>query len=199
MIVKRAVSEHQLLHDKGKSIQDLRRRIFLQNLIEGVNTAEIRATSEVSPNPKPATNTKNYPVRFGSEDEGRYLTQETNKSQTYKEQPLKASGKKKKAKPGKRKEQEKKKRRTRSAWLNPGSYGDIVTESPLLDISVTTHNQTLSIVVRAYACIIKTMPEDLMKILGTKELRRMPGSSQVILADEEEREHKGKLPGRAVV
>lgn len=142
-VSKRAVSEHQLLHDKGKSIQDLRRRIFLQNLIEGVNTAEIRATSEVSPNPKPATNTKNYPVRFGSEDEGRYLTQETNKSQTYKEQPLKVSGKKKKAKPGKRKEQEKKKRRTRSAWLNSGMYGDIVTESPLLDISVTTHNHTL--------------------------------------------------------
>lgn len=56
-----------------------------------------------------------------------------------------------------------------------------------------------SIVVRAYACIIKTMPKELMKILGTKELRRMPGSSQVILADEEEREHNGKVPGRAVV
>uniref|UniRef100_K7G422 Parathyroid hormone like hormone n=1 Tax=Pelodiscus sinensis TaxID=13735 RepID=K7G422_PELSI len=115
---KRAVSEHQLLHDKGKSIQDLRRRIFLQNLIEGVNTAEIRATSEVSPNPKPPTNTKNYPVRFGNEDEGKYLTQETNKAQTYKEQPLKTPGKKKKPKPGKRKEQEKKKRRVRSAWPN---------------------------------------------------------------------------------
>ncbi|XP_051495198.1 parathyroid hormone-related protein [Apus apus] len=139
--LKRAVSEHQLLHDKGKSIQDLRRRIFLQNLIEGVNTAEIRATSEVSPNPKPATNTKNYPVRF--EDEGRYLTQETNKSQTYKEQPLKVSGKKKKAKPGKRKEQEKKKRRARSAWLNSGMYESGTTESPLLDNSVTTHNHTL--------------------------------------------------------
>ncbi|OXB65556.1 hypothetical protein ASZ78_016620 [Callipepla squamata] len=140
---KRAVSEHQLLHDKGKSIQDLRRRIFLQNLIEGVNTAEIRATSEVSPNPKPATNTKNYPVRFGSEDEGRYLTQETNKSQTYKEQPLKVSGKKKKAKPGKRKEQEKKKRRARSTWLNSGMYESKVTESPVLDNSITTHNYIL--------------------------------------------------------
>ncbi|OXB80260.1 UNVERIFIED_CONTAM: hypothetical protein H355_009980 [Colinus virginianus] len=140
---KRAVSEHQLLHDKGKSIQDLRRRIFLQNLIEGVNTAEIRATSEVSPNPKPATNTKNYPVRFGSEDEGRYLTQETNKSQTYKEQPLKVSGKKKKAKPGKRKEQEKKKRRARSTWLNSGMHESKVTESPVLDNSITTHNHIL--------------------------------------------------------
>jgi hypothetical protein len=58
-------------------------------------------------------------VRFGSEDEGRYLTQETNKVEQYKEQPLKPPGKKKKGKPGKRKEQEKKKRRTRSAW--PGS------------------------------------------------------------------------------
>uniref|UniRef100_A0A8C8SB47 Parathyroid hormone like hormone n=1 Tax=Pelusios castaneus TaxID=367368 RepID=A0A8C8SB47_9SAUR len=140
---KRAVSEHQLLHDKGKSIQDLRRRIFLQNLIEGVNTAEIRATSEVSPNPKPATNTKNYPVRFGSDDEGKYLTQETNKAQTYKEQPLKTPGKKKKAKPGKRKEQEKKKRRTRSAWPKFRDNGNGNEGVALLDISVTTHDHNL--------------------------------------------------------
>uniref|UniRef100_A0A8D0HUH6 Parathyroid hormone like hormone n=1 Tax=Sphenodon punctatus TaxID=8508 RepID=A0A8D0HUH6_SPHPU len=136
---KRAVSEHQLLHDKGKSIQDLRRRIFLQNLIEGVNTAEIRATSEVSPNPKPATNTKNYPVRFGSDDEGKYLTQETNKAQTYKEQPLKTPGKKKKGKPGKRKEQEKKKRRTRSTWQSSRASGSGAEGIPLLDFSATTH------------------------------------------------------------
>ncbi|XP_029767536.1 parathyroid hormone-related protein isoform X1 [Terrapene carolina triunguis] len=141
--LKRAVSEHQLLHDKGKSIQDLRRRIFLQNLIEGVNTAEIRATSEVSPNPKPPTNTKNYPVRCGSEDEGKYLTQETNKAQTYKEQPLKTSGKKKKPKPGKRKEQEKKKRRTRSAWPNSRGSGNGNEGVPLLDISGTTHDHNL--------------------------------------------------------
>lgn len=116
--LKRAVSEHQLLHDKGRSIQELRRRIFLQNLIEGVNTAEIRSTSEVSPNTKPSTNTKNYNnhVRCGNCDEGGYLTQETNKAQPYKEPALKTPGKKKKVKPGKRKEQEKKKRRTRSAW-----------------------------------------------------------------------------------
>ncbi|KAM8981646.1 parathyroid hormone-related protein isoform X1 [Sarcophilus harrisii] len=136
--LKRAVSEHQFLHDKGKVIQDLRRRIFLQNLIEGINTAEIRATLEVSPNPKPATNTKNYPVRFGSEDEGRYLTQETNKAQTYKEQPLRTSNKKKKGKPGKRKEQEKKKRRTRSTWLNSGVAGSGVEGIHLSDISGTT-------------------------------------------------------------
>ena len=91
------MSEHQLLHDKGKSIQDLRRRFFLHHLIAEIHTAEIRATSEVSPNSKPAPNTKNHPVRFGSDDEGKYLTQETNKVETYKEQPLKTPGKKKKS------------------------------------------------------------------------------------------------------
>lgn len=127
---KRAVSEHQLLHDKGKSIQDLRRRFFLHHLIAEIHTAEIRATSEVSPNSKPAPNTKNHPMRFGSDDEGRYLTQETNKVETYKEQPHKTPGKKKKGKPGKRKEQEKKKqRRTRSTW--PGAAGSGLPEEAL--------------------------------------------------------------------
>ncbi|XP_012888876.1 PREDICTED: parathyroid hormone-related protein [Dipodomys ordii] len=119
--LKRAVSEHQLLHDKGKSIQDLRRRYFLHHLIAEIHTAEIRATSEVSPNSKPPPNTKNHPVQLGASDEGRYLTQETNKVEPYKEQPLKTPGKKKKAKPGKRKEQEKKKRRTRSALRDQGA------------------------------------------------------------------------------
>lgn len=134
--LKRAVSEHQLLHDKGKSIQDLRRRFFLHHLIAEIHTAEIRATSEVSPNSKPAPNTKNHPMRFGSDDEGRYLTQETNKVETYKEQPLKTPGKKKKSKPGKRKEQEKKKRRTRSAW--PGTAGSGLLEDPLPHTSKTS-------------------------------------------------------------
>ncbi|XP_053412016.1 parathyroid hormone-related protein [Nycticebus coucang] len=136
--LKRAVSEHQLLHDKGKSIQDLRRRFFLHHLIAEIHTAEIRATSEVSPNSKPPPNTKNHPVRFGSDDEGRYLTQETNKVDAYKEQPLKTPGKKKKGKPGKRKEQEKKKRRTRSAWLNSGVAGSGPEGDHLSDTSTTT-------------------------------------------------------------
>ena len=132
------MSEHQLLHDKGKSIQDLRRRFFLHHLIAEIHTAEIRATSEVSPNSKPAPNTKNHPVRFGSDDEGKYLTQETNKVETYKEQPLKTPGKKKKSKPGKRKEQEKKKRRTRSTWLTSGVAGTGLEEDYLYDISTTS-------------------------------------------------------------
>ncbi|XP_075408038.1 parathyroid hormone-related protein [Tenrec ecaudatus] len=139
---KRAVSEHQLLHDKGKSIQDLRRRYFLHHLIAEIHTAEIRATSEVSPNSKPSPNTKNHPVRFGSDDEGRYLTQETNKVEPYKEQPQKTPGKKKKGKPGKRKEQEKKKRRTRSAWLDSRVAGSGLEGDQLSDISTTSleHN-----------------------------------------------------------
>ncbi|KAL8194490.1 UNVERIFIED_CONTAM: hypothetical protein K2H54_022194 [Gekko kuhli] len=136
---KRTVSEYQLLHDKGKSLQDIRRRNFLQNLIDGVNTAEIRAMSEVSPNPKPSTVAKNYSVRFGSDDEGKNLTQETNKAQTYKEQPLKTPGKKKKGKAGKRKEQEKKKRRVRSAWPSWRGSGSGIARIPLSDIFGTTH------------------------------------------------------------
>ncbi|KAM9672615.1 parathyroid hormone-related protein [Trichechus inunguis] len=143
--LKRAVSEHQLLHDKGKSIQDLRRRFFLHHLIAEIHTAEIRATSEASPNSKPAPNTKNHPVRFGSDDEGRYLTQETNKVETYKEQPLKTPGKKKKGKPGKRKEQEKKKRRTRSAWLDSGAAGNGLEGDHPSDISATSSSLELNL------------------------------------------------------
>lgn len=137
--IKRTVSEYQLLHDKGKSLQDIRRRNFLQNLIDGVNTAEIRGMSEVSPNPKPSTIAKNYAIRFGGDDEGKNLTQETNKAQTYKEQPLKTPGKKKKGKAGKRKEQEKKKRRVRSAWPSSWGSGSGMARIPLLDIFGTTH------------------------------------------------------------
>ncbi|XP_069484622.1 parathyroid hormone-related protein [Ambystoma mexicanum] len=142
--LKRAVSEHQLLHDKGRSIQELRRRIFLQNLIEGVNTAE-RSVPEVSPDPKPSTNTKNYNnnVRYGPEDEGKYLTQETNKAAPYKEPALKTTGKKKKVKPGKRKEQEKKKRRTRSAWSSSIESASGAADLSSLDASGTLQDEHL--------------------------------------------------------
>ncbi|XP_060109925.1 parathyroid hormone-related protein [Heteronotia binoei] len=135
---KRTVSEYQLLHDKSKTMQDIRRRNFLQTLIDGVNTADIRAMSEVSPNPKPSTIAKNYGIRITSDDEGKNLTQETNKVQTYKEQPLKTPGKKKKGKAGKRKEQEKKKRRIRSAWPSSRGSGSGMARIPPLDIFDTT-------------------------------------------------------------
>ncbi|XP_053572207.1 parathyroid hormone-related protein [Bombina bombina] len=114
--VRRAVSEHQLLHDKGRSLQELRRRIFLQNLIEGVNTAEIRALPDETLRPAPSTKNFNS-LRLVGEEEGvaTHLTQETHKPINYKEPPPKIPGKKKKGKPGKRKEQDRRKRRERSA------------------------------------------------------------------------------------
>ncbi|XP_013922989.1 PREDICTED: parathyroid hormone-related protein [Thamnophis sirtalis] len=131
---KRTVAEYQLLHDKGKSMQDTRRRNFLQNLIDGVNTAEIRGVAEISSNPKPGVGLgKICTVSVGIDDEGKNLTQETHK-EPYKEQPLKTPGKKKKGKSGKRKDQEKKKRRIRSAWLSlkgSGSGMDILRVAPI--------------------------------------------------------------------
>ncbi|XP_032077860.1 parathyroid hormone-related protein-like [Thamnophis elegans] len=131
---KRTVAEYQLLHDKGKSMQDTRRRNFLQNLIDGVNTAEIRGVAEMSSNPKPGVGLgKICTVSVGIDDEGKNLTQETHK-EPYKEQPLKTPGKKKKGKSGKRKDQEKKKRRIRSAWLSlkgSGSGMDILRVAPI--------------------------------------------------------------------
>ncbi|KAK1167297.1 parathyroid hormone-related protein-like [Acipenser oxyrinchus oxyrinchus] len=120
--VRRAVSEHQLLHDKGRSFQELQRRIWLQNFLDEVHTAEIRELPSRTTNPKPAGSTKNYPIGLGVEEEGTYLPQETNKSQIYKDQPIKANGKKKKGRSGKRRENDKKKRRARSIGLwEPGS------------------------------------------------------------------------------
>ncbi|XP_063301409.1 parathyroid hormone-related protein [Pelobates fuscus] len=126
--VRRAVSEHQLLHDKGRSLQELRRRIFLQSLIDGVNTAEIRAAPDESPRPIPSAKNFNT-VRLVGEEEGMagQLTQETHKSVSFKEPLPKIPGKKKKGKPGKRKEQDKRKRRERSALesLQDSSESDL--------------------------------------------------------------------------
>ncbi|OCT86249.1 parathyroid hormone-related protein [Xenopus laevis] len=114
--VRRAVSEHQYLHDKGRAIQELRRRIFLQNLMGRVNTAGLHMADEAL---LPATSVKNYNTLrlVGGEEEGvtTHLTQETQKSLSYKEPSPKIHGKKKKGKPGKRKDQEKRKRQERSA------------------------------------------------------------------------------------
>ncbi|XP_043944129.1 parathyroid hormone-related protein [Protopterus annectens] len=112
--VKRAVAEHQLLHDKARSLQDQRRRIYLQNLIEGVNTAEIRSLSDVILNTKPSSSVKSHSAPLSNKSGARHMTQETNKFQIYKQQSLKLSGKKKKGKAGVWKDQEKKKRRPRS-------------------------------------------------------------------------------------
>ncbi|KAL4601678.1 parathyroid hormone-related protein [Arapaima gigas] len=89
--------------------------MWLQELLDEVHTAEVRELQDRGGLPKPAGSTKNYPIGFRLEEEGTHLPQETNKSQTYKDQSLKAaSKKKKKSRTGKRRESEKKRRRTRS-------------------------------------------------------------------------------------
>lgn len=142
--MKRSVTHAQLMHDKGRTLQDFKRRMWLQELLHEVHTAEIREVQQrggvsgggggggmnmgvpigvgisVSPgtaHPKPAGGTKNLPIILDDE-EGTNLPQETNKSQSYKDSAMKVGGKKKKkGRGGKRKEGEKRKRRARSlSW-----------------------------------------------------------------------------------
>ncbi|XP_034389638.1 parathyroid hormone 4 [Cyclopterus lumpus] len=40
---RRAVAEHQLMHDRGRNIQSLKRLIWLSSAIEGLHTAEARS------------------------------------------------------------------------------------------------------------------------------------------------------------
>lgn len=139
------------MHDKGRTLQDFKRRMWLQELLDEVHTAEIRdlpirttsgggsssggqavglginlSTTGSTLHSKPPGGTKNLPIFGLDEEEGTNLPQETNKSQTYKDSVLKAPGKKKKkGRSGKRREGEKRKRRARSlGWRledEPGS------------------------------------------------------------------------------
>lgn len=146
--MKRSVTHAQLMHDKGRTLQDFKRRTWLQDILQDVHTAEIHEVQQQSGgggggsalavavpidggmgvavgtgtvHPKPAGGTKNLPISFRLEDEeGTNLPQETNKSQTYKESTQKAIGKrKKKGRAGKRREGEKRKRRARSLGRSP--------------------------------------------------------------------------------
>ncbi|XP_017571217.1 parathyroid hormone-like hormone a [Pygocentrus nattereri] len=143
--MKRSVTHAQLMHDKGRTLQDFKRRLWLHELLQEVHTADIRDVQQrggvsgggggavnvgiplgvgisVSPgtvHPKPAGGTKNLPISFNVDDEeGTNLPQETNKSQPYKDSAIKVGGKKKKkGRTGKRREGEKRKRRARSlSW-----------------------------------------------------------------------------------
>ncbi|KAM9328776.1 parathyroid hormone-like hormone a [Pholidichthys leucotaenia] len=40
--IKRSVTHAQLMHDKGRTLQEIRRRLWLQDLLDDVHTAEIR-------------------------------------------------------------------------------------------------------------------------------------------------------------
>ncbi|RVE56681.1 hypothetical protein OJAV_G00223060 [Oryzias javanicus] len=118
---RRSVTHTQLMHDKSRTLQDFRRRLWLQELLDVVHTAEIRdlpvrtapdvgaglpgAGLGVSPSTTDSTlldkspvggGAKNLPISFQLEEEGTNLPQETNKSQTYKDGAMKVPGKKKK-------------------------------------------------------------------------------------------------------
>ncbi|KAF6738471.1 Parathyroid hormone-related protein [Oryzias melastigma] len=143
---RRSVTHTQLMHDKSRTLQDFRRRLWLQELLDVVHTAEIRdlpvrtapgaglpgAGLGVSPSTTGSTllskppgggGAKNLPISVQlEEEEGTNLPQETNKSQTYKDGVMKVPGKKKKkGRSGRRREGEKRKRRARS--LDEGGSG----------------------------------------------------------------------------
>lgn len=112
---KRSVAHTQFMHDKGRTLQDFKRRMWLQELLDEVHTADIRelaaraaggassggevgqpvispsttgsgSTSSSTLHPKPAGGTKNLPMTFKPEDEeGTNLPQETNMSTSHKE------------------------------------------------------------------------------------------------------------------
>ncbi|CAN9511987.1 unnamed protein product [Ophioblennius macclurei] len=42
---RRAVTEHQLMHDRGRNIQSLKRLIWLSSAIEGLHTAQARSAT----------------------------------------------------------------------------------------------------------------------------------------------------------
>ncbi|XP_050951137.1 parathyroid hormone 4 isoform X1 [Labeo rohita] len=46
---RRAVTEHQLMHDRGRSIQSLKRLIWLSSAIEGLHTAQTRTLTAEEP------------------------------------------------------------------------------------------------------------------------------------------------------
>uniref|UniRef100_A0AAQ4QFR1 Parathyroid hormone-like hormone b n=1 Tax=Gasterosteus aculeatus aculeatus TaxID=481459 RepID=A0AAQ4QFR1_GASAC len=102
---KRSVSHAQLMHDKSRSLQEFKRGMWLQELLEEVHTVNERAVhsriqiqtfSGNTLHEKPPGATKNLPTTFSPDIEGPALPQETNKAVAYKDQPLKVATKRKK-------------------------------------------------------------------------------------------------------
>uniref|UniRef100_A0A087X8D0 Parathyroid hormone-like hormone b n=1 Tax=Poecilia formosa TaxID=48698 RepID=A0A087X8D0_POEFO len=120
---RRSVSHAQLLHDKSRSIQEYRRRTWLQELLEEVHTAgehappvQSRTQSQVfsgsSLQQKPQGASKDLLESVNLDGAVPHLTQETNKAAAYKEHDLKVGTK---TRLGRRRENEKKRRRARAA------------------------------------------------------------------------------------
>lgn len=104
---KRSVTHAQLMHDKGRALQDFKRRMWLQELLDEVHTAEVRdlpvqttsgggsssgagvglpgvglginlSTTGSTLHSKPPGGTKNLPISFRlEEEEGTNLPQDT--------------------------------------------------------------------------------------------------------------------------
>ncbi|XP_056280460.1 parathyroid hormone-like hormone a [Pseudoliparis swirei] len=121
---KRSVTHAQLMHDKGRALQDFRRRMWLQELLDEVHTAEVRdlpartgpglhlSTTGSTLHSKPPGGTKNLPISFLLEEE-----QATNKAQSDKDGPPR--GRRRKKGRGRRREGAKRRRRVRSLGWRP--------------------------------------------------------------------------------
>ncbi|NP_001036789.1 parathyroid hormone-like hormone b isoform X1 [Danio rerio] len=103
---RRSVGHAQMMHDRSRSLHDRKRRMWLQDLLEQVHTAQVWDSPNQSegsvqtlswPRPKHTGSTKNIPLGYQMESIGTRddLPQETSKSLTYEEQPLKAAMKRK--------------------------------------------------------------------------------------------------------
>ncbi|XP_038164873.1 parathyroid hormone-like hormone b [Cyprinodon tularosa] len=127
---RRSVSHAQLMNDKSRSIQEHRRKTWLQQLLEEVHTAgehappvQSRTQGQTSSgnvlHQKPQGASKDLLEKFNVDRIGPHLPQETIKASPYKDQDLKVTTKrKKKVRLGRRRENEKKRRRTPSAVGN---------------------------------------------------------------------------------
>ncbi|XP_007228366.3 parathyroid hormone-like hormone b [Astyanax mexicanus] len=93
--LRRSVGHAQLMHDRGRYLQERKRRLWLQELFKQVHTANVWDTPSDSDtglhavtwgahSSKPASSTKEFPVDFEPESTGSTdtLLQETNKEQT---------------------------------------------------------------------------------------------------------------------
>lgn len=144
----------QLMHDKGRALQDFKRRMWLQELLDEVHTADVRelpvrTTSEgggaggtgspglgvvISPSTtgstgstlhtKPQGGTKNLNFRL-EDEEGTNLPQETNKSTSYKEGGGVMKAAGKKKKKGRSGKRRDGEKRRRRVRSFPGFYGEL--------------------------------------------------------------------------
>ncbi|XP_077399808.1 parathyroid hormone-like hormone a isoform X2 [Vanacampus margaritifer] len=113
--MRRSVTHAQLMHDKGRTLQDFKRRMWLQELLDEVHTAEIRqlplpeaGPAILPPFSKAPAPSKSLPADWSAEErEATNLPQETDKS-------FKDGKRRKKGRPGRRKDGDKRKRRARS-------------------------------------------------------------------------------------